>query len=169
MWQNVTNVFPKGSSLANYIIYGLYSRKNLSQGKNYLYAKMSFNKIVKLWLKNAGVGNKYFTDHFGVYSRWSARGYRSIVSLNYKIISKGNSQTRIEGAGFSLLKNMEVQEAIQFGSILHLPMNTYKIMQRIMTHISLGTFVTEKNALKYFKRQVTASFSYVCERFEAVY
>ena len=43
---HVTKVFPKGSSLANYIIYGLYSRKNLSQGKNYLYAKMSFNKIV---------------------------------------------------------------------------------------------------------------------------
>ena len=63
---------------------------------------------------------------------------------------------------------MEVHEAIQFRSILHLPMNTYKRMQRIMTnfgydkhffpshhritleqqkmtpHISKDTFVTEK-------------------------
>ena len=41
--------------------------------------------------------------------------------------------------------------------------------QKMSPRISLGTFVTEKNALKYFKKLVTANFSYVCERFEAAY
>ena len=76
----------------------------------------------------------------------------------------------IEGAGFSVLRNMEAHEAIQFRSTPHLPMNTYKRMQRIMTnfgydkhffpshritleqqkmisHISKDTCVTEKMRL----------------------
>ena len=40
----------------------------------------------------------------------------------------------IKGAGFSLLRNLEIHKAIQFRSILHLPMNTYKRMQRLMAN-----------------------------------
>ena len=78
------------------------------------------------------------------------------------------TKQRKEYAGLRLLRKMEVHEAIQFRSILHLLMNTYKRMQRIMTnfkydkhffpshhrftseqqkmipHISRDTFVTKK-------------------------
>ena len=41
--------------------------------------------------------------------------------------------------------------------------------QKLIPHISKDTFGTEKMYLKYLHRQVTTSFSYVCEGFEAVY
>ena len=99
-------------------------------------------------------------------------GEQGHVEIFLAFLIKSNPQKIakqiIEGAGFSLLRNMEVHEAIQFRSILHLPMNIYKTMQRIMTnfgydkrffpshhhitskqqkmilHISQDTFVTEK-------------------------
>ena len=41
--------------------------------------------------------------------------------------------------------------------------------QKMIPHISKDTFGTEKMYLKYLHRQVTTSFSYVCEGLEAVY
>ena len=94
-----------------------------------------------------------------------------IKSYPYKIAKQS-----MEVAGFSLLRIMEVHEAME-RSILHVPINTYIRMQRITTnfesdkhffhcisyyfgatkmipHITKNTFETAlKNALKYFSRQ----------------
>ena len=58
----------------------------------------------------------------------------TLLALLIKSYPHKIGKQSIEGAGFSLLRNMEVHEAIQFRAIIHLPMNTYKRMQRIMTN-----------------------------------
>ena len=58
----------------------------------------------------------------------------TLLALLIKSHPKEIAKKSIESAGFSLLRNMEVHEAMQFGSILHLPMNTYKRRQGIMTN-----------------------------------
>ena len=57
----------------------------------------------------------------------------TLLALLIKSYPHKIAKQSIEGSGFSLLRNMEVHEAIQFRSILHLPMNTYIRMQQIMT------------------------------------
>ena len=56
-------------------------------------------------------------------------GEQGHVEIFLALLIKSNphkiAKQIIEGAGFSLLRNMEVHEAIQFRSILHLPMNIY--------------------------------------------
>ena len=56
----------------------------------------------------------------------------TLLALLIKSYPHKIAKQSIEGSGFSLLRNMEVHEAI-FRSILHLPMNIYIRMQRIMT------------------------------------
>ena len=68
-----------------------------------------------------------------------------IKSYPHKIAKKS-----IEGAGFSLLRNMEVHEPIQFRSILYLPMNTYKRMQRIMTNFGYDKYFFSITSSYYF-------------------
>ena len=56
---------------------------------------------------------------------------KTLLALVIKSHLKEIAKQYIEHAAFSLLRNMEVHEAIQFISILYLPMNTYKTMQGI--------------------------------------
>ena len=91
LWQSEIIIFPKESSLANYIMDYLLGKK-LLEGKNYAYVVISFNKNVTLEQKKCRVReSKCFTSHFGVYSKWRTRGYKNFVSLIYKTTSQGNS------------------------------------------------------------------------------
>ena len=40
----------------------------------------------------------------------------------------------IEDTGFSLFREMEVYKAVQLKSLLHLPMNMYQRMQRLLSN-----------------------------------
>ena len=60
------------------------------------------------------------------------QGDELLLTLLVKLYPDEMTKKSMEGAGFNLLRNMEDNEAIQFRSILHLPINTYKRMQRIM-------------------------------------
>ena len=58
----------------------------------------------------------------------------TLLALPIKSYPHEKAKQNIEGAGFSILRNMEVCEVIHFRSTLHPPMNTYKRTQWIMTN-----------------------------------
>ena len=118
------NNFPKRIFFGK-LHYGLSSGKKISQGKNYVYATINFNKKVTAVTKKMQRGRANILKAIlgYIYGKWRARGYRNIVSHTYKIISKIAKQS-IEGVGSSLLRKMEVHEPVQFRFILYLPVNT---------------------------------------------
>ena len=127
------NNFPKRIFFGK-LHYGLSSGKKLSQGKNCLYARISFNKKVTAVTKKMQGERANILKAILGYMANGEQGDELLLALLIKSYPREMAKKSIEGAGFSLLRNMEVHEAIQFRFILHLPMNTYKRIQRIMTN-----------------------------------
>ena len=104
--------------------YGLSSGKKLSQGKNCVYARISFNKKVTAVTKKMQGERANILKAILGYMANGEQGDELLLALLIKSYPHEIAKKSIEGAGFSLLRNVEVHKAIQFRSILHLPMNT---------------------------------------------
>ena len=65
---------------------------------------------------------------------------KTLLALFIKPHPKEIAKQSIEGAVFSLYRNMEVHKAMVFRSILHLSMKTHKRMQGIMKNFGYDIF-----------------------------
>ena len=129
---DIDSNFPKRLMFGKLHYGSLSNRKMKSRGKIDTYARINFTKGVN------DVSNKKQRDraHFlHAILVHMANGGQDHTQKMLALLLKSSPSTvvkkSIEDAGFKLFKDMEVYQAVQLISILQLPMNMYKRMQRL--------------------------------------
>ena len=89
-----------------------------------MYARISFNKKVTVVTKKMQGDRASILKVILGYMANGEQGDELFLALLIKSYPHKMARKSIEGAGFGLLRKVQVHEAIQFRSILHLPMNT---------------------------------------------
>ena len=166
---DIDSNFPKRLMFGKLHYGSLSNRKMKSKGKIDTYARINFKKGFN------DVSNKKQRDRARFLHAilvHMANGGQDHTQKMLALLLKSSPSTvvkkSIEDAGFKLFREMEVYQAVQLKSLLHLPMNMYKRMQRLLSnfgyshkflpshhrilaeqkklvpHITKATFATEK-------------------------
>ena len=95
-----------------------------------MYARICFNKnVTAVTKKMQGERVNILQTILGYMANGKQWDIETLLALPIKSYPHEKAKQNIEGAGFSILRNMEVCEVIHFRSTLHPPMNTYKRTQ----------------------------------------
>ena len=129
---DIDSNFPKRLMFGKLHYGSLSNRKMKSRGKIDTYARINFTKGVN------DVSNKKQRDRARFLHAilvHMANGGQDHTQKMLALLLKSSPSTvvkkSIEDVGFKLFKDMEVYQAVQLISILQLPMNMYKRMQRL--------------------------------------
>ena len=115
------NIFPKRIFFGK-LHYGLSSGKKSSQGKTCVYARISFNKKVTVVTKKMQGERATILKAILEYMANGEQGDELFLALLIKSYPHEMAFKSIEGADFSLFRDMSIHEAIQFRST---PANEY--------------------------------------------
>ena len=118
------------------VFYGsLSNRKTKSKGKTDTYARINLKKGVNDASNRDQKDRAHFLHAILVHM---ADGGQDDTQKMLALLLKSSASTVVkkskEDAAFKLFREMEVYQAVQLKSLLHLPMNMYKRMQRLLSN-----------------------------------
>ena len=129
---DIDSNFPKRFMFGKVYYGSLSNRKIKSKGKTDTYAKINFKKGVN------DVSNRNQKDRanflHAILIHMANEGHDDTQKM-LTLLLKSSPSTVVkkskEDAGFKFFREMEVYQAVQLKSLLHLPMNMYKKLQRL--------------------------------------
>ena len=121
-----TNI-PDGRIFFGKACYGSSSGKTVSAGKIFLYARIHFSKrVTAVNKKDQGKRLEYMANGEQGDKEKLQDDIEKLLVLLLKSYPQEFIKTCIEKAGFKLMRNMEVHQAVQLKLLLNLSLNAYK-------------------------------------------
>ena len=148
-----------GSNFPKRIMFGklhygsLSNRKMKSKGKIDMYAKINFKNGVNNVASTKQRNRAHLLHTILVHM---ANGGQDHTQKMFALLLKSSPSTVvkkiIEDAGFKLFKEVEVYQAVQLISLLQLPMNIYKRMQRLLPNFGYSHKFLPSHHRNVFRR-----------------
>ena len=132
---DIDSNFPKRLMFGKLHYGSLSNRKMKSRGKIDTYARINFTKGVNDVSNKKQRDRAHFLHAILVHMANGGQDHtQKMLALQLKSSPSTVVKKSIEDAGFKPFREMEIYQAVQLRSLLHLPMNMYKRMQRMSSN-----------------------------------